>query len=148
LKLRQLDLFKTISETVHIPQKTVKHSPIEKLYDAFIAILAGAHGLNEINSRLRSDEVLQRAFGRSTCAEYSVVQDTLDACTPENVSQMRLALNAIFRQHAQAARHNYGGSLQLLDIDMSGLPCGPRAELSCKGYFSKAGLSKREKMRQ
>jgi len=140
LRLRQLDLFRTIRETVRIPQKTVKHSPAEKLYDAFVAILAGSHGLNEINSRLRSDEVLQRAFGRTTCAEYSVVQDTLDACTPENVEQMRLALNSIFREHGQAARHNYGHGLQLLDIDMSGLPCGPQAELSREGYFSKAGI--------
>src|SRR4051812_40024568 len=85
LKLQQLDLFKTIRERVHIPQKIIKHSPTEKLYDAFIAILSGAHGLSEINSRLRSDVGLQHAFGRRTCAEYSVVQDTLDACTPENI---------------------------------------------------------------
>ena len=36
---------------VQIAQKTVKHTPIEKLYDAFISLLAGAHGLGEINSR-------------------------------------------------------------------------------------------------
>src|SRR5829696_3053631 len=53
---------------------------------------------------------------------------------------MRCALDTIFREHAWAARHNYGGSLQFVDIDMSGLPCGPKAELSCKGYFSKAGI--------
>ncbi len=28
----------------------------------------------------------------------------------------------------------------MLDIDMSGLPCGPTAELSKKGYFSKDGI--------
>jgi hypothetical protein len=28
----------------------------------------------------------------------------------------------------------------MLDIDMSGLPCGPKAGMSCKGYFSKAGI--------
>lgn len=102
--------------------------------------MSNARLINEINSRLRSDEVLQRTFGCTTCAEYSVVQDTLDACTTENVEQMRLALNNIFREHAKAARHNYGGSLQLPDIDTSGLPCGPKAELSYEGYFSKAGI--------
>ena len=70
-------------------QKSIKHKPIEKLYDAFIAILAGAHGLSEINTRLRSDWALQRAFGRSSCAEQSVVQRTLDACTQENDSERR-----------------------------------------------------------
>jgi hypothetical protein len=28
----------------------------------------------------------------------------------------------------------------VLDLDMTGLPCGPQAELSRKGYFSKAGI--------
>lgn len=34
-----------------IPQKTVLHAPAEKLYDAFVAILAGAHGLSELNTK-------------------------------------------------------------------------------------------------
>jgi hypothetical protein len=38
---------------------------------------------------VRSDPTLQRAFGRATCAEYSLVQDTLDACTPANVEDLR-----------------------------------------------------------
>jgi hypothetical protein len=52
-----------------IAQKTVKHAPIDKLNDAFISLLVGAHGLVEINIRLRSDPALQAAFGRSSCAE-------------------------------------------------------------------------------
>ena len=39
----------------------------------------------EMNTRLRSDESLQRAFGRTGCAEQSVVQQTLNACTARNV---------------------------------------------------------------
>lgn len=139
-KLQQLRIFDTIFEQVKIHQKIVRHTPAEKLYDAFIAILSGAHGLNEITSRLRSDPALQRAFGRQTCAEYSLVQDTLDACTPENVEELQQAINTIFRSQSQASHHNYRDSLQLIDIDMSGLPCGPKADLSCKGYFSKAGI--------
>jgi hypothetical protein len=72
---------------------------VDKLYDAFIAILAGAQGLSEINTRLRTDEALQRAFGRSACAEQSVVQDTLNACTEENVTEMERALQKIFQLH-------------------------------------------------
>src|SRR5215472_8219992 len=92
VKLRQLDLFGPIRKHVQIAQKTVKHTPIEKVYDAFISLLAGAHGLVEINTRLRADPALQAAFGRSRCAEQSVVQQTLDACTDENVTQMQQAL--------------------------------------------------------
>lgn len=57
LKLSSLKLFDTVKEHVRIKQKTVRHKPVDKLYDAFIAILAGAHGLCEINTRLRSDSV-------------------------------------------------------------------------------------------
>jgi hypothetical protein len=45
LKLRSLDLFGPIRQTVTIPQKTVKHTPSQKLFDAFITLLTGAHGL-------------------------------------------------------------------------------------------------------
>jgi hypothetical protein len=140
LRLRRLGLFEALAAHVHVPQKTVRHTPTEKLYDAFVAILAGAHGLSEINTRLRADPTLQRAFGRRTCAEYSLVQDTLDACTAENVEELRRVVTSLFREHARAARHDYSASLQVLDLDMTGLPCGPRAELSRKGYFSKEGI--------
>jgi ABC-type cobalamin transport system ATPase subunit len=69
LKITRLQLFDTIGKYLFIKQKSVKHRAIEKLCDAFIAILAGAHDLYEINTRLRSDESLQRAFGRKSCAD-------------------------------------------------------------------------------
>ena len=107
VKIRSLKLFDTIKEHVFIKQKTIKHTPIEKLNDAFIATLAGAHGLCEVNTRLRGDESLQRAFGRQSCAEQSVVQQTLNACTPRNVAEMRRAVDLIFRRHSKAYRHDY-----------------------------------------
>src|SRR5438876_6584275 len=137
VKLRQLDLFAPIRKHVRIAQKTVKHTPIDKLSDAFMAMLAGAHGLVEINSRLRSDPALQAAFGRSRCAEQSVVQETLDACTAENVKQMEQAIQIIYRQHSQGYRHDYRADWQLLDVDMSGMPCGPKAAFESLGYFAK-----------
>jgi hypothetical protein len=136
VKLNQLDLFGPIRTQVQIRQKTIKHTPVDKLYDAFISLLAGAHGLVEINTRLRSDPALQQAFGRSACAEQSVVQQTLDACTVENVSEMQHSLDEIYRSHSQGFRHDYQASLQLLDVDMSGLPCGPKAAFATKGYFA------------
>src|ERR1700730_11930370 len=63
VKLNQLDVFGPIRTTVQIKQKTIKHTPTDKLYDAFISLLAGAHGLVEINTRLRADPGLQKAFG-------------------------------------------------------------------------------------
>jgi hypothetical protein len=136
VKLSQFDLFGPIRTEVQIQQKTVKHTPADKLYDAWISLLAGAHGLVEINTRLRTDPGLQRAFGRQVCAEQSVVQETLDACTDENVRQMQHALDLIYRQHSRGYRHDYQAGFQLLDMDMSGLPCGPKAAFATKGYFA------------
>ena len=137
IKLRELKVFQPIKQSVQIAQKTIKDSPTDKLYDAFISLLAGAHGLVEINTRLRADVGLQRAFGRSRCAEQSVVQDTLNACTAENVKQMEQAIDSIYRQHSQGYQHDYQASFQILDVDMSGLPCGPKAAFATKGYFAK-----------
>jgi len=136
VKLRSLGLFDVISEHVQIRQKAIRHTPAEKLQDAFIAILSGAHGLSEINTRVRPDQALQRAFGRRGCAEQSVVQETLSACTQKNVTEMQAAVAELFRAHSAAYRHNYEAELQVLDADLSGLPCGKRAEQATKGYFS------------
>lgn len=136
IKLRSLKFFDTIAEHVRVKQKTIKHTPMEKLTDAFIAILAGAHGLAEINTRVRTDAALQRAFGRTDCAEQSVVQETLDACTSENIRQMKRAFKALLQQHGRAYRHPYQSQLQLLDVDLTGLPCGRQAERASKGYFA------------
>src|SRR4030095_15184982 len=136
VKLQQVKLFEPIERLVHIAQKAVKYSPLDKLYDSFIAMLAGAHGMVEINTRLRADPALQAAFGRKACAETSAGQQTLDACTDENVSQMQQALDQIFREHSRASRHEYQDNYQILDIDMSGMPCGPKAALATKGYFA------------
>src|SRR6266705_1388715 len=107
VKLSQLNLFGPIRTEVQIGQKTVKHTPADKLYDAFISLLAGAHGMVEINTRLRTDPALQQAFGRQRCAEQSVVQERLPACTQESVRQMRHALDLIYRQHSRGHRHDY-----------------------------------------
>jgi hypothetical protein len=138
VKLRQLDLLAPIREEVKIAQKAVKFTPFEKLCDCFIAILAGAHGIVEINEGLRADLALQAAFGRRACAEQSVIQDTLDACTATNVTQMDQAIERIFRQHSRAARHDFRHQALLVDADMSGMPCGKKAAFATKGYFAGA----------
>jgi hypothetical protein len=146
VKVRSLKLFDAIAEHVHIRQKTIKHTPLEKLQDAFIAILSGAHGLAEVNTRVRSDAAVQRAFGRRDCAEQSVVQETLSSCTGENVRQMEEAIDLIFRAHSRAYRHDYGRGLLLLDVDLTGLPCGRSGESAEVGYLSGYGIRRGRQM--
>lgn len=133
VQIQHLDLFAPIRQTVAIAQKTVKYTPQDKLYDALITILAGAHGIVEVNTRLRADLALQRAFGRTGCAEQSVVQETLDHATSQNVTEMQQALTTIYRQHSQGYHHDYAHQWQVLDADMSGLPCGKKAAFATKG---------------
>lgn len=136
IRLRQLHLFGPVNEQLHLAQKTVKQTPIQKVYAACIALLAGAHGLVEINTRLRADPVLQAAFGRQACAEQSVVQETLDACTEANVAQMHHAMDTISRHHSRGYRHDYTRSWQVLEVDMTGMPCGTKAACARKGSFA------------
>jgi hypothetical protein len=107
MKLHVLDVLAPLRDLVRIEQKTLKDTPLEKLQDAFVSILAGASGLVEINTRLRSDPALQVAFGRTRCAEQSVVQETLSVCTATNVTQMEQALDQIYHHHSQGYRHDY-----------------------------------------
>jgi hypothetical protein len=72
--MTSLKLLDPVKKKVVILTKSIHHTPAQTLTDAFVAILAGARGLNEINARVRSDEELQRVFGRESCAEQSVVQ--------------------------------------------------------------------------
>ena len=137
LKVRELGILQTLEREVKIAQKTVKYTPTEKLTDALIAILSGAKGLVEVNKRVRSDAALQAAFGRDGCAEQSVVQDTLDACTANSVKQMQAAVDSILRAHSQVACHAYGKTWLILEVDMTGRPCGRKAEFASKGYFAK-----------
>jgi len=129
-------IFKPIEHYVKIAQKVVQYTPTAKLKDGFINILAGGTGMVEVNQRVRSDIGLQRAFGRAGCAEQSVIQDTLDACTAENVTQMQSALDVIYQKHSLGYHHDYDHEWQLLDVDMTGRPCGPKAELATAGYFA------------
>jgi len=129
-------VFKPIAHHVKIAQKVVTYTPVDKLKDGFINLLAGARGMVEVNKRGRCDMGLQRAFGRAGCAEQSVIQDTLDACTDENVAQMHTAMQVIYQKHSQGYRHDYTHDWQLLDVDMTGRPCGEKAAFATPGYFA------------
>ena len=136
LKTRQLKIWEIIGTRVTIKQKVITHTPLEKLLDAFITILAGGQGLVEINTCLRPDKAVQAAFGRENCADQSTVSDTLNACTDETVEEMKEAMQAIYQAHSQGYQHDYDTQEQLLDVDMSGMPAGRQGEEVTKGYFA------------
>ncbi len=136
LRLQAWGIWKVVREHLRIKQKVREHQPLDKVLDCFINILAGGSGLVEINVLVRPDIAVQRGFGRQTCAEQSTVSHTLNACTAENVEQLRAAVQIILGQHGQSYAHDYGAAWQVLDIDTTGLPAGRLGEGVTKGYFA------------
>lgn len=137
LRFQNLGLWATITEHVKVKQKIRQYTPTDKLLDCFINILAGGSGLVEINTRVRPDPSVQRAFGRINCAEQSTTSRTLTACSPENVIQLQTALALILRQHSRCYGHDYAVRWQVLDVDVTGMPAGRQGEGVTKGYFAK-----------
>lgn len=136
VKLTKLDFFAPLRNHFSLAQKTVKFTPFQKLLTAFVAILAGAWGLVEIDKRVKADYALFRAFGLPLCPEQSGVQTTLSKCGQAQLEQVRLAAKEIYQKWGRSYRHNYEQQWQLLDCDLSGLPCGKKAALATKGYFA------------
>jgi hypothetical protein len=137
LKLGQLHFFEPVRRLVTIKQKVLKYTPGDKLYAGFVTILAGGQGMVEANKLVGADPALQAAFGLATGPDQSTIQATLDAATPQNLVQMYQAVKEVYQTHSQGYRHDYTQDWQILDGDMSGLPCGPKAALATKGYFAK-----------
>jgi hypothetical protein len=137
VRFQQMGIWAEVSARVQIKQKVHKHTPLEKLLDCLINILAGGAGIVETNTRVRPDEVVQRAFGRTDCAEQSTISRTLNACRAPNITQLREALRCILQKHACSYQHNYSATALLLDVDMTGMPAGRQGEGCTKGYFAR-----------
>ena len=134
--LKALGILDALQTGVQIAQKTVKDSPQDKVQDILLALLAGTQSLVQLNTLLRQDAALQQAAGRERAAEQSVAQQTLDAATSANVDQLQQVLTRLLRRHGQVAHHAFRSQWLILDVDLTGLPAGKRAEQSVKGYFS------------
>jgi len=138
LWMKERHIWQMVEQEVKIKQKAIKHQPHEKLQDALINILAGGQGIVEVNKRVRTDKALQMAFGRSACAEQSVVSETLNACSEANANQFEEVLRKVYQQFSKGYQHDYEKAYLLLDIDLTGLLAGRQAEGASKGYFSGA----------
>lgn len=122
-------------ETVEMNMRTRDFSPQDKLLQVMLSILAGCKTLVEVNSKLRQ-EIALAAVGQWThFADQSTLSRTLDALTLKQIEQLRAAVRQIWQPRSGVEQHNWHGYLWL-DFDLSGLPCGPQAQESQKGYFS------------
>jgi hypothetical protein len=122
-------------EKVALPMKTRDFSPVHKLKQILVSILAGCETLTAFNSELVGEADLAAIWGGERFADQSTLSRTLDALTLMNIGQLRTATTEIWRSISLTWKHDWRAFL-LLDFDLSGLPCSPRAEASQKGYFS------------
>lgn len=133
---RSQRMWDEVQASVKIAQKVIRHTPTDKLLDMLIGMLAGCTGVVEVNTRVRPDKPLQRAFGREDCAEQSTISETLSACTPKNVDQLRAAIKKILDVHGDCRKHDFAAALLVVDVDVTGLPAGRTGEGVSKGYFA------------
>ena len=136
--LRVREVFQPLHDAVDIRQKTVVYSPADKLVFVVLGMLSGAETVSEIQTKVRPDRGLLGAFGYQRCADASVIQQTLDASTEATVASLESALAEVRLQQCQRHEVSSVGQEPIhVDIDLSALPIGKRAEGAKKGYVAK-----------
>ena len=134
--VREYDLLSPIPSRLTFTQPTHTEYPVEALLEVWVSMLAGCRSIWQINTKIRPDPVLAKAWGREQFAEQSTVARVLDVCHPEQVEQLCQGVASIYRWIGQAPDHHWVEGELLIDIDLTGLPAGRKAEGSTKGYFS------------
>ncbi len=148
--IKEKHLFSPIHQLVKIDQKSVEYTPTDKLVFATLSIAAGGETVYDVNTTLRPNKPLLLAFGYDKCADQSVIQETINAATEENLSQLEEAINNIFKENNQLAllvdENPLNAVVQPLspleqefwtiDIDLSPLPASKASEGSKKGYVA------------
>jgi hypothetical protein len=125
-------------DAIEWPMKVVVHRPQDKLQDVLVSILAGLATVAAVNTRLRPDLTLSAAWQRPRFAEQSTLADTLNALGPDQIRQLRLGSEALFRRYSRTMRHDFTRHWLMLDVDPTGLLASRNAEGSCKGYIAGA----------
>lgn len=136
--LRQSGFFESLEHRVHLKQKVLKYTPIQKLEMLFVGLLAGIKAVSHTATTVRVDRALMAAFGLPGCAEQSVIADTLDAATEQDVADVQAALADLFGHYSQARQHPFEQELLVLDVDLSPLPASKHAEGSERGYLGRS----------
>jgi hypothetical protein len=77
--LRQNHFFEPLEQRMHIHQKVLKYTSVQKLEMFFVGLLAGAKAVSHTATTVGVDPALIAAFGLPGCAEQSVIAQTRSA---------------------------------------------------------------------
>ena len=135
--LKRHCFFAPAREQVQIPQKTVRYRPMDKLLDGMLGILCGAKTSSQSNVTIRVDPAVQRAFGRTGCAEQSTIARTLQASTAETVAQLSRVSWYYLKRYGQTPHHRFAERLLWVDVDITPLPIGATAEGSERTWMGR-----------
>ncbi len=94
---RRIGLVEAI-EAVKLKQKKRNHTPQTKVLEFLVAILGGLPHLQDISRSahpLDQDPVVAAAWGQDAWADYSGVSRTLSRLTPQEVTDLAVALDSI-----------------------------------------------------
>jgi hypothetical protein len=122
-----------VLKSVRLPLKTVAHSPASKLLDVLVSLLAGCRAIRHVNTRLRPDLALARAWGRERFAEQAPLARPLDGFTAEQIAHLRQGSEFLLRRESRTRRHPFAKDWLWLDIDLTPLPASNHAEASTQG---------------
>ncbi len=84
-------------EKVDLQMKIRDFSPVCKLKQVLLSILAGCETLTAFNNQLDGEAALATIWGWDRFADQSTLSRTLDALTLMNIEQLRTATTAIWR---------------------------------------------------
>jgi hypothetical protein len=135
--LRRQCFFAPLREQVQLSQKTGRYRPIEKVLDGLLGILCGAKTISQSNITIRLDPAVQRAFGRTGCAEQSTIARTLQASTAETVDQLSRVSWYYLKRYGQTPHHRFAERLLWVDVDVTPLPIGAQAEGSERTWMGR-----------
>src|ERR671929_1572754 len=135
--LRRHCFFAPLREQVQVPQDMVRYRPIETVLDGLLGILCGAKTIAQSKVTIRLDPAVQRAFGRTGCAEQSAIARTLQASTPETVAQLSRGSWYYRKRYGQTPHHRFAERLLWIAVDVTPLPIGAQAEGSERTWMGR-----------
>jgi hypothetical protein len=121
---QEIGLIDLFNKHLRINMKTVYHTPVEKIMELFVSMIAGCPDIKTVNNRLVPDKLAATAWCQGSFADQSQVNEVLHRITPENLLQLEEIFQSLFQEQSLARRHPPGEWL-VVDVDMTGLPVSP-----------------------
>ena len=135
--LRRPCFFAPLREQGQLSQKTVRHRPLDTRLDGLWGILGGAKTISQSNITIRLDPAVQRAFGRTGCAEQSTIARTLQASTAETVEQLSRVSWYSLKRYGQTPHHRFTERLLWGEVEVTPVPIGVQAEGSERTWMGR-----------